>query len=718
MVKNETLEIVLHHLLDRNLAEAIAAMDVFLAVHPHQINTDRLFAIKTDYQLMADYWRRGFKDPQLPQLYDNLLKRMYVLYANMASNYTVRHMPYLSSLFYKGHMTARDWSPLVVKEELESFVSDVAMLDLEPEHTSATKRSELYANHHDLMVELFDNILTSGLWTDSFAAAMEELLLSPTVDANDQQLIISSVMLSAMSYFDMAKFKLLVHVYQQAVDEHVRQRALIGWVFSMDADLVKIFPEETELLKMLLEDEPCRQELVELQKQMIYCINVERDQATIRDEIMPDLMSQSRHSDSPINLNWLNEEDQDPLNDILHPNEAEERLEKMESSYMKMLDMQKQGSDIYFGGFSQMKRFPFFNEIVNWLMPFDINHPGIKTAAEKFRDNRFLQSMMKNGPFCNSDKYSFLLAFEQVLSQLPENLRQMLDRGEAAFHEVTAEETQKPAYIRRLYLQDLYRFFRIFSQRNAFRNIFDLEERSYLFFANTLFSDTSLGEHFNEVAAFLIKKKRTGDAKTLLQCYDASRRDFQYYMMSGYLGLSPGESYAHAYELEPENERALAGYARELFSEAHYEEALDKYEQLLKLQPDKRSYHLNKAVCLTNLFRYDEAEKILFRLNYETSDDENVNRVLAWTLTCNGKYEQADKLYAALLAVEKPSPDDLLNDGYCLWFSGRIDEAANCFRRYLEETGESKVFIIDNEQDLIREKGITEVEIEMMLYIL
>ena len=718
MVRNEALDTVLDHLLNRNLGEAIVAMDNFLAVHPHQINTDRLFAIKTDYQLMADYWRRGFKDPQLPQLYDNLLRRMYVLYANMASNYTVRHMPYLSSLFYKGHMTARDWSPQVVKEELEAFVSDVAMLDLEPAHTSAVKRSELYAQHHDQMVELFDNILTSGLWTDSYATAMEDLLLSPTVDVNDQLLLISSVMLSSMSYFDMAKFRTLVHVYQQAIDEQVRQRALVGWVFSMDAELDGIFPEETELLKTLFDDEQCRQELVDLQKQMIYCINVEQDQATIRDEIMPDLIKTKKSQDSPIIIDWNSEEDQDPLNDILHPNEAEERLEKMENSYRKMIDMQKQGSDIYFGGFSQMKRFPFFNEIVNWLMPFDMNHPDIQSAAGKFKENRFLQSMMKNGPFCNSDKYSFLLAFEQVISQLPENIRQLLDRGEGTFTEMAPEETRTPAYIRRLYLQDLYRLFRIFSQRNAFRSIFDLEERNYLFFSSPLFFGTPLEAHFNEVTAFLLKKKRIGDAKTMLRCYDVSRRDFQYYMMSGYIGENPRMNYAKALELEPENERALAGYARALFANTLYEEALEMYEKLLQLQPDKKLYLLNKAVCQTNLRQYEEAEKILFRLNYEAPDDENVNRVLAWTLTCNGKYEQAEKLYEKLLDIEKPSPNDLLNEGYCLWFNGRIDDAAACFRRYLEETGEPKMYIIDNEDSLIREKGITEAEIQMMLYIL
>ena len=59
MVRNEALDTVLDHLLNRNLGEAIVAMDNFLAVHPHQINTDRLFAIKTDYQLMVGAMEEG-----------------------------------------------------------------------------------------------------------------------------------------------------------------------------------------------------------------------------------------------------------------------------------------------------------------------------------------------------------------------------------------------------------------------------------------------------------------------------------------------------------------------------------------------------------------------------------------------------------------------------------------------------------------------------------
>ena len=63
-------------------------------------------------------------------------------------------------------------------------------------------------------------------------------------------------------------------------------------------------------------------------------------------------------------------------------------------------------------------------------------------------------------------------------------------------------------------------------------------------------------------------------------------------------------------------------------------------------------------------------------------------------------------------------PDDLLNYGYALWFSGNIDEAADCFHRFLKETGCEAQYIIDNEAELLQEKGITEPEQQMMLYIL
>ena len=144
------------------------------------------------------------------------------------------------------------------------------------------------------------------------------------------------------------------------------------------------------------------------------------------------------------------------------------------------------------------------------------------------------------------------------------------------------------------------------------------------------------------------------------------------------------------------------------------------YNRLLELNPDKKSYQLNKSVCLTNLHRYEEAEQILFRLNYEDADDLNVARVLAWALTGDGKFEQAERLYGQLMAEENPVDSDILNNGFYLWLTGKIDEAANCFRTYEHNTKNQQNRRVDvynlirRERELLVKNGIVDEEISMM----
>lgn len=710
MRQEETLKKIYEYLSVRALNGAILRMENYLAMNPHQINSDRLFAIKTDYQVMKDYWRKGFKDPQLSQQYDKLLRRIYVLYANVYTNARVLHSPFLSSLFMRAHLSPRDWSVQVLREQLESFVSDVAMLELEPPHTSQGRRKELYRNHYQLMGDIFAHILTSDLWTEGQGEAMEQLLLSPTVDSLDQQIIVSATTLAAMNCFDMVKFRTLMNVYQQSSDEYVRQRALVGWVLSIDDVLhVQLYTEMQELVNKALENPDCCKELAELQKQIFYCMSAEQDRDTIQNEIMPDLIK----NQSNIGRDGILEQDEEAiLNDILHPDADEKNLEKMENSFRRMIDMQKQGSDVYFGGFSQMKRFSFFNEIVNWFTPYYIDHPGVAFARERFADVKFLKGILDYGPFCNSDKYSFLLAFDSVLNQIPENVREMLNRGEAMMvQKVDKEEMESPAYIRRIYLQDLFRFFRLFPQRGDFRNFFSYEMSECLFFHYRLFFFTKLQDQFYDIICFLIKRNRHQDARKVLECYeDEKYYNYDFYMLSAYLRHGKELDYRRALELNPDSEQAMWGLAREVFGKEKYDEALDLYDKLLAINPDKKLYLLNKSVCLTNLRRYDEAEQILFRLNYEDSDNLNVARVLAWALTCDGKYEQAGRLYDQLMAVDLPASGDLLNYGFYLWFNDRIDEAASCFRSY----GKDVYDLIKKEEYLLDKNGIIDEEIKMM----
>ena len=719
---------IFHHIRAHNLSDAISELEVFLATHPHQVNSDRLHAIRTDLQLMADYWKRGFKDPQLPSLYQKLMQRMYVLCANIRMQYNISQSSYLTSLMARVRLSARDFSPLNIRDELETFVSEIALLELEPEHQRAARQEKLYAQHQQAMVVLFSYLFTSDLWTDSQATSMEEMLLSPTIDSNDQQLMVSGIMLSLLEHFDMGKFRTLIHVYERAQDEQVRQRALVGWVLAIDSPIAaSVYPEQITLVEKLVEQEQCCRELVELQQQFIMTMNAEEDQKTIQREIMPDLMD-GQHL--RMTRNGIEETEEDPMQDILNPDESERKMAQVEESYQRMMAMQKQGSDIYFGGFSQMKRFAFFNELSNWFVPYSIHHPEVTESLKTTGGNHFLQTMMKNGPFCNSDKYSFTLAFQQVLNQIPQNIREMLDKGEAKINEVDTDELNKPSYIRLLYIQDLYRFYRLFSQKNKFVNPFDKEEARYLFCADPIFTKTHLETSFNEVVAFLLKRKRTEEAARVLRNYGEARRDFQFWMMAGYILQHHGKNiepvvdgyddllcYQEALKLLPDNEKALVGYGRALFVRMMYQEALETYDKLLTINPDRKSYRLNRAVSLTNLGQYAGALKELYRLNYESPDDQNVSRVLAWTLVCEGKYDAAVKIYNDLLKGDVQA-DDLLNYGYCLWFSGHVDEAADCFHRFLKESAFSREYILQNEAALLKEKGVTEPEQQLMLYLL
>jgi tetratricopeptide (TPR) repeat protein len=179
------------------------------------------------------------------------------------------------------------------------------------------------------------------------------------------------------------------------------------------------------------------------------------------------------------------------------------------------------------------------------------------------------------------------------------------------------------------------------------------------------------------------------------------------------------ESYRQVLKRDAYNERALRGLARLLFKVHDYQGTLDVYERLLELKPDHRNFLLNKAVCLGRLQRYDEALKILYKMDYEQADDLNVKRVLAWTLVGSGKLEQAGKAYAQILEASQPEGDDLLNYGLCQWLSGDVVGAIGLFRQYAETCGDqgfdAEAVFCREEAPLLKSNGISDVEIRMMI---
>ena len=244
MEYTDNLKDVYGNLLCRNLSGALDAMEIYLSVHPLDNNKDRLYAIRSDFQLMTDYWKRGYKDQQATSLYENLLRRMYALYVQVKIG--------CGGLISIPRQPADD-----LKVQLESFVSDVAMLELEPPHTRKEKEKAVHLKHHLLLKDWFDYLLLSPLWSAEQTEEMEQLLLAPTIDIRDQQLLISGITLGVVNCFDASKLKVLVNVYKQATDEGVRQRALVGWVLALgDLILPVLYQEELQDVEKARYKEP------------------------------------------------------------------------------------------------------------------------------------------------------------------------------------------------------------------------------------------------------------------------------------------------------------------------------------------------------------------------------------------------------------------------------------------------------------------------------
>lgn len=713
-------------LINKRLPKALQLLENALYAHAEAQQFMPAFQnLKFSFGQMLDYWQQGIKDPQQNSIYLQLVRKCHVLLSDINNHIWMRNAHTMSTIY---RYNADDWTPQDSIDEMEGFVSDVALLELEPTHLQENKCEQIYANHERHMRVLFLRLLGMATLKKKDADVFEKMLLSATVDSIDKQLVISAIILKNLQSFDINRFLLLAYIYEHSSDVEVKQRALVGIALSAHSNMAKLYDEMMPTLQHLCESDVFLQEMVELQMQMVYCMQAEDDQRIIRDEIMPDLM---KGNHVKLSGNKLSEIDTNSLDDILHPEADEQNMERMEASMRRMADMQRKGSDIYFTGFSQMKRFPFFSEASNWLLPFYPDHTAISKIWNGKKSRKILQAITEISAFCNSDKYSFVLAFEQVMNQLPDSMRKMVEEGEASpmpvGGEIPVEQQHSPAFVRRLFLQDLYRFFRLYPYRNEFVSPFDMPQA--VFFGNPLFGNTRLDEKFTQVASFLMKRKYYTEAYRVLDNIHEEHRDIQYYLLTGFYWLNHNVStnnrlrvandmFKQVLSADLHHRKALQGFARSCFLQKDYTNAHHAYLQLLSEDPDNRNVLLNVAVCELYLKKYEDALQRLYKLNYEDENDDNTNRALAWALTLSGKYEQAIKLYERLNNDSHRQSEDLLNNGYCLWFSGNLEGAVRCFKQFLllpENSGFSmEQELMENSSDILKEHDINEVDCQLM----
>lgn len=731
-------EIYIPLIAKHNVGKALRAMKETIAEDklPGYI-VARYEDVKNDYRLMQDAMMRGLRDDKIDEVYADIMRKVYGAGLDVLIEEKVKR--YSSYAYARVSAQQTEAHPDAVRTVLEAYVQDMAMMAFEPENTRKAKMEKLTADHHAYMKQLFNALLVAPMWNDRRAADFADLLLSPTIDRDDALLLVSAVMLATMNVNDPYKWDMLAEVYVRATDKVLKMRALVGWVLSLPYDPrgPRLFPFVQERIKAMLADKTTLKQLLDMQMQMLFCCNADADNEEIQRNIMPTLI---KNTNLQMTRLGIVEKEDDPMKDIMDPNAAERDMEEMERKYRKMMDMQKQGSDIYFGGFSKMKTFPFFNDLCNWFAPFNAAHPALGAARERLAGSTFLNNLMENGPFCDSDKYSFALAIAQIMDRMPDNVKEMLNSDATFGPTVSKEEQEDPAYICRSYLQSLYRFFRLYRSKRDFLNPFILDELedndgNALFLSYKLLACPEMEENAVALCGFLLKRKMMRELMSMAICFKSSQNP----RLVRFLALVPmtDGKWQEAYDLfasvseDQHTEESLRGMAHCCMSLKRFGEAVAIYRRLLAMHPDSFSYQLNLAVCLMSSDAFsscgdaasssscgdassscgdvasscdasscgaasslggkveaqpnkvvEEGTKLLYKLDYEHPDNANVRRVLAWCMMLQGHFDKAIDIYTRLLSQPDAVSADRLNAAYAHWLSRDVARAVALLREY------------------------------------
>ena len=356
--------------------------------------------------------------------------------------------------------------------------------------------------------------------------------------------------------------------------------------------------------------------------------------------------------------------------------------------------MQLEGSDVFIATFAHLKTFPFFKTLSNWFLPFHSAHSSIIESLGAARIG--LADVVQHAPYlCNSDKYSFCLS----LGALPDSQRSMmsaqLEEQNAALNEARQSElpdsTKQRVAIVNAFVQDLYRFFKLFSRRREFIAIMD---HAGLDMTDCIpVTRVSRDAHVLELLGTLYFKNAFYD--DAIKCFtrlegmeDAT--DDHIYQKIGFAYQNAGKArkaldYFKRYELLHEDEewnmRHMAACYRQL---GEHDKALDYYRRVEAMRPDNVSLALTIGHILLEDGHTSEALQQYFKADLMEGAKHRAWRPIAWCSFLLNDYDRAIDYYDRIARDDTPSPQDLLNRGHTLLCQGKTQEAIQTYRQSLK----------------------------------
>ena len=664
---------------------------------------NKLNELQETYQYMLRYYVEGTKDPMQEQIYATIFANVYEL-----ADQIKHHSLYAESpqIYYA---TRRNLS--VRPAELAACL----------QHIRTTYDLEDYKPFEASVEQLFDVVWTTAFLSDEDITQIRIALKDNLFPSSTKCQILSALLLGLQVSFDKEKLYLLFDA-SDSNDSEVKVRAIIAICLTLFIYRRRIpfYSGARHRLEILGETPDFKRILQTIILRFILSRETEKVTHKLQEEIIPEMMKLAPKGSgfSFIDPSDLSGDDMNPeWKDLLSDSKLAQKIEEYGN-------LQEEGVDVMHSTFIHLKHFPFFKNISNWFLPFNSKH----TAFSDKQDINVstLETIMQASFLCNSDKYSLYFSLFQIPKEHRDAMMGQLNSQLSEMNSQQTEELQSKKsdieHITGRFIQDLYRFYKLYPRHPEFNDIFnrtlDFHSLSIL---QPYCSDSETLLHISEL---YLRKGYYDDALTIYnQLASNDSHDEMLYQKQGYCKQMTGDlygaldDYLRSEMINPDSKwliRRIAGCYRSLKQPA---KALDFYLRLDKLSPNNTSILINIGHCHLELKNFDEALNYYFKADYLEPDSHKVWRAIAWCLFLTGKYSQARKYYKKIVE-NQPQTHDYLNVGHTEWALQHIKKAIEYYQMAIQsESGDFNKFLKLFRHDIseLNHAGIQSSEISLMI---
>ncbi len=639
---------------------------------------DELFELQETYKQLLHYYAAGMNDPMRLKIFSKLMASVYEIADKFVMNVLGNDLP---SMYFS------------IRRTLSAHPEKIASLT---KTLPSVYDIQNLLHAEELMIRLFKAVWTSVLLSDADAEGCHLLLTQDITHDNTGYMtlvncqLVSALTLGLQSLFDKRKLLLLFDA-ADSLDTEVKIRAYVGILLTLYKYLYRIehYPEIQYRIDALAENVDFKKIVYLIILRFIMSRDTEKITAKMRTEFLPEMLKFSKK----INPQTAKKEDskKDMALEFFDLEMNPEWMEKFENSPLgKKIEefnrLQEEGADVMHFSFVNLKNFPFFNEISNWFLPF---HTGMSFMMGDNAGTKTIELMSQAGIICNSDMYSLYFSIKNMYKDSPLTL---LDKLESQLSELKQQKSadlqtrdDKTERIISHYVQDLYRFFKLFPRRTEFSDIFrfalDFHNLSVI---QRYFSDKT---DLLNIAEFCLRKNHFIDALTIYnRLTDPADEDEMLFQKKGYCLQMTGDykSALSAFEkaelINPDSKWLLRRIAQCYRADKNPEMALKYYSRLEKFETDNLSVLLTIGSCYLEMKNYTEALQYFFKVDYLSHASGKAWRPIAWCSFLMGKYEQAISYYNYILS-SNPGFQDYTNAGHAEW---ALHQMQNAFAYYLK----------------------------------